>query len=595
MEEENDYSSNTGGSGVWVPISRVGSAGGILGGPLGASLMGFVDAAFSPLDGSRIVGHGYGGSIHFWTQVGGKSSDAVDNDDKGEEMLIETMSSARWVADPCITGHFGSVEDMAWDTNGEYLLTTSLDQTTRLWTEVPVMMTPTSSCSECRWVEVGRPQVHGYDMTSIACIGRGDGDDDIDSGEPRHRFISGADEKVLRVFDAPTSSLRLLETISRSHACHEKVIMNQTSLSPSWRYERAFMPSLGLSNKATADTDQESSKYSGPVNDDDDNLVESTVHKRMSTVELSLPSERDLGVTTLWPETRKLFGHESEVVCLDSYRAPSNKCGSSLVASSCKARNDVANAAIRLWDVKRGKCVQILKGGHRSTVSTMSFSRDGKYLASSGKDRRICIWRRRIQDQSMSNPDDFTPDYELSAAADSAHKRIIWSIHFCPKSPDILASGSRDGLMKIWRVVEAIDGALELKELFRFEPSFKKEKTPVTAVAFAEDNFCGIYVNNIECGILSIGTECGRIEIWAIPIFSPVISSLDNGIEYPSPKLLHTLPANDTHFDTVNKIAWRPGITSVEAFNPIFASCGQDSGVRIYKLELAKSVTKLTQ
>jgi len=69
-------------------------------------------------------------------------------------------------------------------------------------------------------------------------------------------------------------------------------------------------------------------------------------------------------------------------------------------------------------------------------------------------------------------------------------------------------------------------------------------------VAFAEDLFCGIYDNNIECGILGMGTECGRIEIWAIPIFSPVLNLLDNGIEYPSPKLLHTLPANDTHFDT---------------------------------------------
>ena len=39
-----------------------------LGGSIGASLMGFVDAKFSP-DAKRIVGHGYGGSIHFWTQV----------------------------------------------------------------------------------------------------------------------------------------------------------------------------------------------------------------------------------------------------------------------------------------------------------------------------------------------------------------------------------------------------------------------------------------------------------------------------------------------------------------------------------------------
>ena len=56
------------GGGTWVPISRVGSAGGILGGPIGASLMGFVDAAFSP-GGNCIAGHGYGGSVHFWTHV----------------------------------------------------------------------------------------------------------------------------------------------------------------------------------------------------------------------------------------------------------------------------------------------------------------------------------------------------------------------------------------------------------------------------------------------------------------------------------------------------------------------------------------------
>ena len=49
-----------GAGGVWSPISRVGSAGGVLGGPIGASLMGFVEAAFSPC-GNRIVGQGYGG------------------------------------------------------------------------------------------------------------------------------------------------------------------------------------------------------------------------------------------------------------------------------------------------------------------------------------------------------------------------------------------------------------------------------------------------------------------------------------------------------------------------------------------------------
>ena len=57
--------------------------------------------------------------------------------------------------------------------------------------------------------------------------------------------------------------------------------------------------------------------------------------------------------------------------------------------------------------------------------------------------------------------------YELSAAADSAHKRIVWSVHFCPKRPDILASGSRDGSIKLWHIFDAADGSLDMKELLR--------------------------------------------------------------------------------------------------------------------------------
>ena len=67
---------------------------------------------------------------------------------------------------------------------------------------------------------------------------------------------------------------------------------------------------------------------------------------------------------------------------------------------------------------------------------------------------------------SVGSPGD-GPAYELSAAVDSAHKRIVWSVHFCPNRPDILASGSRDGLVKIWHVFELEDGGLDIKELLR--------------------------------------------------------------------------------------------------------------------------------
>jgi hypothetical protein len=121
---------------------------------------------------------------------------------------------------------------------------------------------------------------------------------------------------------------------------------------------------------------------------------------------------------------------------------------------------------------------------------------------------------------------------------------------------------------------------------FRFEPSFKAGKNPVTAVAFAEDLVRGV-CGEIEYGVISIGTESGRIEIWAVPVSSNGCS-LENRVN-PSPSLLYTIPSNDSHFDMVKKIAWRPGAASAEVSNLTFASCGRDGGVRIYHLFLEPS------
>lgn len=44
--------------------------------------------------------------------------------------------------------------------------------------------------------------------------------------------------------------------------------------------------------------------------------------------------------------------------------------------------------------------------------------------------------------------------FALGSAVDSAHKRIVWGLHFCPFDPTLLASGSRDGRVKLWRVID---------------------------------------------------------------------------------------------------------------------------------------------
>ena len=63
-----------------------------------------------------------------------------------------------------------------------------LDQTTRIHAALPTNKGDNESMLS--WHEVGRPQVHGYDLVGIVSL------------DPL-RFISIADEKVARVFKAP--------------------------------------------------------------------------------------------------------------------------------------------------------------------------------------------------------------------------------------------------------------------------------------------------------------------------------------------------------------------------------------------------------
>ena len=52
-----------------------------------------------------------------------------------------------------------------------------------------------------KWHEVARPQVHGHDLTCVKAL-------------PGHRFASGADEKIVRVFESTKMFLRNLASIT---------------------------------------------------------------------------------------------------------------------------------------------------------------------------------------------------------------------------------------------------------------------------------------------------------------------------------------------------------------------------------------------
>lgn len=82
------------------------------------------------------------------------------------------------------------------------------------------------------WHEIARPQVHGHDINCLTII----------KGKGNYKFVSGADEKVARVFEAPLS---FLKTLNNATSC----LHDFEDLQADVQVLGANMSALGLSQK----------------------------------------------------------------------------------------------------------------------------------------------------------------------------------------------------------------------------------------------------------------------------------------------------------------------------------------------------------
>ncbi|KAI9797746.1 MAG: hypothetical protein M1835_006918 [Candelina submexicana] len=485
-------------SGLWVCIARLGELSAQKGATTATgSTGGFWTGHWSP-DGTTVVCLGRTGSWRLWKY------DAFQD---------------RWMQGTAVSGHVKAVTSLSWAKNGKYLLSASLDQTTRLhagWRRG----------SGLSWHEFARPQIHGYDLNCISALGAS-------------QFVSGADEKLLRVFDEPRGIADMLETLCG--------IPHPDSQSMP---DAAHIPVLGLSNKAIQVTVEGSAP--GAV-EDEGTLVDAATNLTASAYSQNDPPLEDyLSRQTLWPESEKLYGHGYEISAL----ACSND--HTLIATACRASSS-DHAVIRLYETRDWREIKPALTAHSLTVTRLAFSEDDRYLLSVGRDRQWAIFERDEASETTYNPWKSNP---------KGHSRMILDAGWAPVEAGGLTfvTAGRDKTIKIWSVVG--------------EDVVCKTTIPSLHAATAVEFLPRLVDHSIY---VAVGTEAGLISIFGLEtkVFSTVSS--------------HTFDPRITPSRAITQLSWRPSAPETSTVGADGSRCDQgnmaylavaseDSSLRLYRI-----------
>ncbi|BGP24984.1 RNA polymerase II elongator complex protein 2 [Rhodotorula toruloides] len=477
--------SSTASASVWTSVRRFGEF-------TSSTNLGFFGALWG-LDGKTVLANGWGGSWHVWKLEG-----------------AEGMED--WAPQVAVSGHLATVKQVVWEGEGEYLLSASNDMSARL--HAPWRRQVNGKAIET-WHEFGRPQIHGYPLASVA----------FTSPAKRLQFVSGADEKIVRVFVAPRVWLRTLKTLSGLDLGDEEE-----------RPMAANVPPLGLSNRAIA-SPAEAEKLA-PASSDP---FEEVFPVNFKVNEHPALEEQLLG-STLWPEVEKLYGHAFELVSVASAHALP------LIASACKATVP-EHAVIRLFSTETWQPVGAVLGGHALTITKLAFSPGGddvrdRWLLSVSRDRTFRLYER---DESQGF------GFYRPAGDAKPHARIIWDACWATDSA-FFATASRDKTVNVWARLNA---SLSCTATLKFDEA-------ATSVA-------ATFLPGRGLHLLAVGLENGHVHC-----FIASSTSLDTWTS------LLQLDSSVAHTLAVTTLSFSPKLPSPSTAR--LATGSEDHTVRIFDI-----------
>jgi WD40 repeat protein len=215
-------------------------------------------------------------------------------------------------------------------------------------------------------------------------------------------------------------------------------------------------------------------------------------------------------------ERNRLEGHQDHVYSVSF--SPDGK----ILASGSR------DNTIKLWNIATGKEISTLYG-HQKPVDSVSFSPNGKTLASGSADTTIKLWNLETGKEIHTL---------------HGHQSSVLSVSFSPDGK-ILASGSFDDTIKLWN--------LETGEEIH---TLHEHKNPVYSVSFSPDG-----------KTLASGSADTTIKLW----------NLETGKEIRSLK---------GHKNNVKSVSFSPD-------GKILATGSDDTTIKLWNLETGKEIRSL--